>query len=57
MPDNLIACHEKMTGSVGKWRSVIVNIICNFSKAFDTATHRSLIAKLVRYKLGKWMIR
>jgi len=56
MADNLIACHDKMTGSVGKERSVDANITCNFIKAFDTATHSILIAKLVRYKLGKWII-
>lgn len=51
MPDNLMAHHKKMTGSIHKGRSV--DAICNFSKAFDAATHSVFIAKLVAYKVDK----
>lgn len=56
MPDNLIACHENMRGSVGKRTLVDVDIICSFSMAFDTATHSIFIAELLRFKWGEWMI-
>lgn len=54
VPDNLIAYHKKMTGSIHKGRSV--DAICSFSKDFDVAMHGIFIAKLVRYKVGKWMV-
>lgn len=48
--NNSIAFYE-MTGFVDKWRGI--NVTFHFSKAFDTTYFSTLVAKLVRYILGK----
>ena len=48
---NLIAFHDEMTGCVDRRTAVDVVHHLDCSKAFNTVSHRILIAKLVTYRL------
>lgn len=51
---NLISFYNEMSGGVDKGRAMYV-VYLAFSKAFGTVSHVTLVAKLVRYGLDKWM--
>ncbi|PKU39996.1 rna-directed dna polymerase from mobile element jockey- hypothetical protein [Limosa lapponica baueri] len=53
---NLIAFYDIMTGWIDVGRAVDVNYL-DFSKAFDTASHSILIAKLRKFGLEEWTVR
>lgn len=52
--NNLIAFCDEMTCSVLKGGALNV-VYFDSSKAFDRVFHYFLTAKLVRYRLGKWI--
>lgn len=51
---NLISFYNEMSGGIDKGRTMYV-VYLAFSKAFGTVCHVTLVAKLVRYGLDKWM--
>ncbi|CAM5171140.1 unnamed protein product [Natator depressus] len=53
---NLVAFYDKITGSVDEEKAVDV-LFPDFSKAFDTVSHRILARKLKKYGLDEWTIR
>jgi len=53
---NLTAFYDAMTGWVDEGRAVDV-VYLDFSKAFDTVSHNTLIGKLRKCGLGEWSVR
>ncbi|CAM4575258.1 unnamed protein product [Lepidochelys olivacea] len=53
---NLIAFYDEITGSVDEGKAVDM-LFLDFSKAFDTVSHRILASKLKKYGLHEWTIR
>jgi len=53
---NFIAFYDGMTGWVDEGRAVDV-VYVDFSKAFDTVSHNSLLGKLSKCGLDEWSVR
>ncbi|CAM5140014.1 unnamed protein product [Natator depressus] len=53
---NLIAFYDEITGSVDEGKAVDV-LFLDFSKAFDTVSHSSIVSKLRKYGLDECTIR
>jgi len=53
---NLVTSYDEMTGLVGEGRAV--DIVClDFSKTFDTTSHKILVEKLLKYRLAEQTVR
>jgi len=53
---NLIAFYDDMTGWVDERRAVEV-VYLDFSKAFDTVSHNTLLGKLRKCGLDEWSVK